>query len=113
MNRALALSRQTLQILAGVFLFLALSGCAPTTAIHGVADVRSFGAIGDGKADDTDAIRKAADSGAGTVRFERGIYRLTSPITINLNEHGPISLVGDGTARIVMEGAGPAFHLVA
>ena len=76
------------------------------------ADVRSFGALGDGKADDTAAIQKAVDSDSGTVRFEKGTYRLTKTIVVNLNEHGPVALVGDGTARIVMAGAGPAFHFI-
>src|SRR5207244_853975 len=71
-----------------------------------IADVRSFGAIGDGKADDTAAIQKAVDSDSGTVRFENGTYRLTRTIAVNLNEHGPVALIGDGTARIVMAGAG-------
>lgn len=73
------------------------------------ADVRSFGAVGDGKADDTAAIQKAADAG-GTIRFEAGTYRLTKTVTVNLNAHGPVAIIGDGTARIVMAGAGPAFH---
>jgi len=75
-------------------------------------DVRTFGAVGDGKADDTAAIQKAVDSDAGTVRFEKGVYRVTKTITVNLAEHGHVALVGDGTARIVMAGAGPAFHFV-
>jgi hypothetical protein len=82
------------------------------TLVASAADVRTFGTIGDGKADDTAAIQKAVDSGAGTVRFEKGIYRLTKTVTVNLNEHGPVALVGDGTARIVMAGAGPAFHFI-
>jgi hypothetical protein len=75
------------------------------------ADVRSFGAVGDGKADDTVAIQKAADAGTGAILFEKGTYRLTKPITITLNDHGPVAIFGNGTARIVMAGAGPAFHL--
>jgi hypothetical protein len=84
--------------------------CLPSLVIG--ADVRSFGAVGDGKADDTAAIEKAVNANAGTVHFEKGTYRLTKPIVVNLNEHGPVALVGDGTARIVMAGAGPAFHFV-
>ena len=91
-----------------VFPILLATLCLP--AFMHAADVRTFGAVGDGKADDTAAIQKAVDSDAGTVRFEKGIYRLTKTITVRLNEHGPVALAGDGTARIVMAGAGPAFH---
>ena len=31
---------------------------------------------------------------------------------IDLDKTGFVSLKGDGTARIVMEGAGPAFHFI-
>ena len=79
-------------------------------AFSPAADVRSFGALGDGKADDTAAIQRAVDSGAGTVRFEKGVYRVTKTIAVDLAAHGHTALVGDGTARIAMEGAGPAFH---
>ncbi len=37
--------------------------------VRAANDVRSFGAIGDGKADDTAAIQKAVDSDAGTVQL--------------------------------------------
>ncbi|MEO6754441.1 MAG: right-handed parallel beta-helix repeat-containing protein [Chthoniobacteraceae bacterium] len=76
------------------------------------SEVRDFGAIGDGVADDSDAVQAAVDAGWGSVRFEKGTYRLTKTITVKLNEGGPLSLVGDGTARIVMAGAGPAFRIV-
>jgi hypothetical protein len=89
---------------------LLASLCLALHPLLPAADVRSFGAVGDGMADDTEAIQKAADAGA--VRFEKGIYRLTKTITVDLGRHGPGSLSGDGTARIVMAGAGPAFHLV-
>jgi len=35
-------------------------------------DVRQFGAVGDGTADDTAAIQKAVDSSAGNLQFPRG-----------------------------------------
>jgi hypothetical protein len=76
------------------------------------SEVGDFGAMGDGVADDSDAIQAAVDAGWGGVRFEKGIYRITKTIVVNLDEEGPISLVGDGTARIVMAGPGPAFRLV-
>lgn len=65
--------------------------------------------IGDGKVDDTAAVQTMVDAG-GAVRFPRGSYRLTKPIMIDLDKTGFISLNGDGVARFVMEGAGPAFH---
>lgn len=65
--------------------------------------------IGDGTADDTAAVQKAVVAG-GAVRFARGTYRLTKTVVVDLDKTGFISLNGDGVARFVMEGAGPAFH---
>lgn len=73
------------------------------------ADVRSLGARGDGQADDTAAIQKAVDAG-GTITFPTGTYKLTRPITIDLDKTGFVVLIGDATSRIVMAGAGPAFQ---
>jgi len=72
--------------------------------------VRDFGAVGDGKADDSAAIQKSVDAGVGL--FPRGNYRITRTITIDLDKIGYVSLVGDGTARVTMAGKGPAFHFV-
>jgi len=65
--------------------------------------------IGDGKADDTAAVQTMVDAG-GAVRFPRGTYRLTKSVIVDLDKTGFISLNGDGVARFVMAGAGPAFH---
>lgn len=65
--------------------------------------------VGDGKADDTAAVQAMVDEG-GALRFGRGTYRLTKTIVVDLGKTGFISLSGDGVARFVMEGAGPAFH---
>ena len=76
------------------------------------AELSTFGAKGDGKADDTEAIQKAVNAGGG-IRFASGAtYRLTRTITINLDQTGFVALHGDGTTRIVMAGAGPAFQFV-
>jgi len=64
--------------------------------------------VGDGKADDTAAVQTMVDAG-GAVHFARGTYRLTKTIVIDLDKTGFVSLNGDGVARFVMEGAGPAF----
>ncbi len=75
------------------------------------ADVRSHGARGDGQADDTAAIQQAVDAG-GSITFPTGTYKLTRPITIDLDKTGFIVLSGDATARVLMAGAGPAFQFI-
>ncbi len=75
-------------------------------------DVRQFGAVGDGKADDTAALQKAVDSGDGIVRLPKGTYRITKPIVIELDKVGYTSICGDGVARIIMAGPGPALKFV-
>lgn len=72
----------------------------------------AFGVVGDGRADDTAAIQKAVDSGAGTLHFPRGTYRLTRPVVVELGKAGFTSFVGDGVARLVMAGAGPAIKFI-
>ncbi len=96
--------------LVSALLFLA--GC---TQVHvwsqEKADVRAWGAVGDGVADDTAAIQKAVAAG-GVVRFPTGRWRLTVPVVIELAKSGYTSLVGDGTAQVIMAGKGPAFRFV-
>ncbi|WP_291167935.1 right-handed parallel beta-helix repeat-containing protein [Gimesia sp.] len=71
-----------------------------------------YGVVGDGKTDVTAAIQKLVDAPVGVLRFPTGQYRLTKPVVIDLNKVGPTSISGDGTATILMEGAGPAFHFI-
>lgn len=77
-------------------------------------NVRDYGAVGDGAADDTAAIERAlAESGSGEIVFPKGDYRITRTIEISLRERGRTSLSGEGgTGRVVMAGAGPAFRFV-
>ena len=78
-----------------------------------MANVRDFGARGDGTSDDTQAITHAIVKGDGRLHFPRGEYRITRPLQIALQTHGRISIDGDGgTAKLVMAGAGPALHLI-
>src|SRR4051812_22931352 len=84
----------------------------PPSPRSGPADVTAFGAAGDGRADDTAAVQRAVDSGSGSVRFAKGTYRLTRPVVIDLDRVGFTALAGDGTARVVMAGAGPALKFV-
>jgi hypothetical protein len=78
------------------------------------ASVRDFGAVGDGVADDTAAIKAAvAQAKDGLLVFPRGNYRITSTIEIQLPERGFTSLNGqNGTGRVTMAGSGPAFRFV-
>ena len=74
-------------------------------------DIREFGAKGDGTADDTAAIQRAVSAG-GAVHFSKGTYRLTKTVLVELDKTGFVSLIGDGTARVLMAGAGPAFKFL-
>ena len=95
--------RLLLHLAFAVSIFAVLPGWAE-------ANVREFGAKGDGKTDDTAAIQKAIESGAAI--FPKGTYRITATIEIHLDQTGPVSLSGEGSARIVMTGPGPAIRLV-
>lgn len=76
-----------------------------------MSNVRDFGATGDGRTDDTEAIRHAIRDGDGTVCFPRGVYRVTGTILVDLEKVGLVSVAGEyGVAKLVMAGAGPVFH---
>jgi len=77
-----------------------------------IADVKAFGAMGDGTTDDTDAIQRAVDSGRGRIVFPKGVYRLTRPVEAVLDRIGYLSIEGNGVARIEMAGAGPALRII-
>ena len=78
-----------------------------------MSNVLNFGAIGDGQTDDTQAIQHAVKMGDGYLEFPTGTYRITSPIEITLPEKSPFGIAGtEGTAKIIMEGKGPAFRLI-
>lgn len=79
-----------------------------------MSNVRNFGAVGDGKTDDTAAIRHAVGTAAdGLLEFPRGEYRITQTVEIALDKVGPMSIVSaGGLGRVVMAGAGPAFRVV-
>jgi polygalacturonase len=106
--------------LVAVALLLAQDrGAAPTSPAAALVakkrasflNVLDAQARGDGQADDTDAIQALIEARAGTIRFPPGTYRLTRPLEIDLDRVGPIALVGDGTARLVMAGPGPAIRM--
>ncbi len=65
-----------------------------------------------GTTDDTERIQQAIDRGIGSIRFSKGTYRLSKPIEIDLNRVGFTALQGDGVARIIMMGPGPAIRWI-
>jgi hypothetical protein len=77
-------------------------------------NVKDFGAKGDGKTDDTQAITLAIlNSADGIVEFPRGKYLISKTIDINLSNNGPIGLSGKGaSASVIMLGEGPAFRFI-
>lgn len=78
-----------------------------------MANVRDFGARGDGRTDDTQALQHAIARGDGLLHFPRGDYLISRPLQIALETHGRIALDGSGgAARLLMTGAGPALHLI-
>ncbi len=76
------------------------------------ANIQTFGVSRDGKHDNTAALQQMIDSGIGSIHLPRGTYRITKPLVVQLDKVGVTSIVGDGTPRIVMEGAGPAIKFV-
>ncbi len=67
---------------------------------------------GDGKTDDTAALQAAIDAGTGRLELPRGTFRLTRPLEIHLAKTGPFAVYGGGSARLVMNGPGPAIRII-
>ena len=67
--------------------------------------------VGDGQADDTEALQQLIDS-QGAVQLKKGRYRLTKTVFVDLSKTGYASVSGDGTAQLIMSGAGPALHFI-
>tara|TARA_R110002049_G_scaffold72490_7_gene187494 strand:+ start:46844 stop:48274 length:1431 start_codon:yes stop_codon:yes gene_type:complete len=72
----------------------------------------TFGIIGDGIVDDSDAIQRAIDSGIGDIALPKGTYRITKPLVFDLDKIGFASLHGNGVASIRMDGPGAAVKFV-
>ncbi len=92
-----------------VFCAISLALFCPANA---QSNVRSLGAVGDGKQDDTEAIQRALEAGHPDLYFPKGTYRITRPLRVELSRLGFSAIRGEGTASLRMEGAGPALRLV-
>ena len=77
-----------------------------------MANVKDFGAIGDGKQDDTRAITHAIQQGDGLLEFPRGDYLVSRTLTFELSKSSRWAIDGNGVAKIIMSGSGPAIHLI-
>ncbi|MEC9094712.1 MAG: right-handed parallel beta-helix repeat-containing protein [Planctomycetota bacterium] len=78
-----------------------------------MANVRDFGAVGDGKSDDTQAIQHAINDGDGQVEFGRGNFLVTRSLLLDTTKTGRAAISGNGgTAKVLMAGAGPAFKIL-
>ena len=77
-----------------------------------MSNVKKFGAVGDGKADDTKAIQHALNDGDGVLHLPRGNYRITRTLLVDLAKKGRTGIHGSGgTAKLIMHGPGPAIYL--
>lgn len=65
------------------------------------ANIKDFGAVGDGVADDATAIQLALDSGADTIIIPDGNYRIATSLEIN---SANISVIGQG-GFIILDGS--------
>ncbi len=77
------------------------------------ADVKDYGAKGDGITDDTGAISAAIEAcNDGLLVFPAGKYRISRTLEIDLSKCGPLGISGSGGgAAVMMEGTGPAFRI--
>ena len=53
---------------------------------------KDFGAVGDGRADDTEALQHAINDGDGTLELTKGSYRITQPLLLDTTQHGYLSV---------------------
>lgn len=100
-----------LRILAVLLLVVALAAPLDAADVPKSVSARDFGAVGDGVADDTAAIRKALDSvapGGGIVNLPAGAYRITDSLKVPQG----VTLLGEGArwegsaTRIIIEKPG-------
>jgi Right handed beta helix region len=90
---------------------VAVGGCFLLRPLATTANDAPRNLVGDGKTDNTEAIRELLRSN-GSIELPRGTYRITEPIVIDLNKTGPVTIVAHGNATLVMDGPGPALRFV-
>jgi hypothetical protein len=71
-----------------------------------IRNVKDYGAIGDGTANDTVALQAAMDAGTGVLRFPRGIYKVTGAGAQALLLTKKVCLIADDPERTYIRGDG-------
>lgn len=73
------------------------------------ANVDRFGAVGDGKTDDSVAVQKALNSGKPVIYFPKSVYRLKAPVAIPATVQRVVGFYGsiNGTFNITEDGPAP------
>jgi len=78
-----------------------------------MSNVSGFGAVGDGVMDDSEALQHTLEAGNGVLRLNKGTYRITKPLVLDLTRQGYGAVRGEGgTSRIIMAGPGPAIRVL-
>lgn len=78
----------------------------------GYLTVLELGASGDGQTDDTATLQAIINAKAGSIRFPTGAYRITKTLVVDLDQVGFTSFTADGTAKVIMDGPGPAIRFL-
>lgn len=94
------------------FIGAGMAAGAGLTVPAAAVSIEQFGIQPNSGADITDALQRAVDAGTGTLFFPKGKYRLSGTVTADMKKVGYTSLCGFGTAEIVKDGPGPAFHFI-
>lgn len=81
-------------------------------SLFGETPEKTSSLIGDGKFDNSSILQRFIDVEKQPLILSKGVYRITQPIKIQLDKTGPISISGDGTATLLMDGPGPAIRFI-
>ena len=76
-------------------------------ALARIVSVKDFGAVGDGVADDTQAIQDAIDSGELSIYIPAGTYKITSPLNVPTQQGSTaIHIHGAGKQQSILQASG-------
>ncbi|MEZ5949967.1 MAG: right-handed parallel beta-helix repeat-containing protein [Planctomycetaceae bacterium] len=100
-------------LLLGGYLLGASVAPAPVSgASTDVAAEFKLADFANGEVDCTEALQQWIDSGKGPIVLPKGTFRISRPLLIELNRVGFSSVSGQGVARLLMTGPGPALRFV-